>query len=1689
MDNNQGQVDQEIAKLTSVVDKLGREFSILSRNVLTKVAYENTENSSLDHLGQKIVQESRTTKGKIDRLKDNTNTAVAQLKREMDALEKQFKNSKKETDKEDKKRVQELQKELETLEDEILKGNKDSERVKELEKQLSSLETEIGKFNEETQKRDQKESENRSAVFKQMAKQLDGNFESVRGNIGGLYKQATSSMEAIKGQIKNNLSHEAMKQMHKQSMTVLNALEEKGNQSVENKAMEMYHKDTLSSLEKISKQVEESLNNSKETSSTVGEIAGGGKEREKILNSLGENRDMLELNKKTLSDASYQLKEMGKYVDELKELKDVQAEIRRDRDERNIEAVQDKHAREELLHMLMNKIDGIKKGGGPNLDFSKLKGNDKKKGNSFLTDMLSNFLGNRMGTFLTGLLKRWLWAPVMGVLNTLFLDKLKTWFRKQKIGLRKWFRKNFTHPIRDFFKGIKKAVLDKVELFKKGVSEAFTKYVKDPLKNAFTNYIKDPISSAFTKYIKDPIKGAFQTYTGFFGSLWDRAGKAVTGVKNTVGGAVSATTNWVGEKATKVKDVAISGAKWVGKKASDAKKWVGDKALKPFAGYVTKKGPEFLGKALKIAAKPIMALIRPILAAFDISSIASNPELSVKEKKEQIGATVLSASGGALGMLLGQTVGGIITGLAAASSGVGAAIGPYIIPALGILGDILGSWVFGKLAGIGGFGEWVGGGVADLANLDLGGEKEDKKKAKADTSKTPKPKNIPDAVKGKKDGEKKKVKVDTPKSPAIPKTEMPKEDVVKPDTPKPKLPTEVANKTSSKEDVAALEKKKEEQKKLIALTKRDLENLEKRGPVTERSNAVDAHEEQLELVRESLEEREKQLADLEKMSPEEYKKQIEPTKVKPDTPKSPAIPKTEIPKEDVIKVDKPKTPEVPDDTKAMKSMGAIEEKKPTLGGIIKGIGEIKNILYKYLVGKRVEQTRIASPDTNTQQNVPMPKEVAKVEVKKPEQKQIDIEKLTKDFAVLRDKKIKEFRDLATPLYKEMFALNDKEVKTVEDHGRLAELKTKISDLVKPIKILTQKQSGFTAEEMQDFMAKNKVDEVEKESKKEGKQEDNKKQVKEVQEPAKKVAPKETNSLFKDEGEQLARKPIKLKKQVNVAQEELAKKVAPKEAKPKTKTTSIKMLNRNGFKTYYKNGVEVSEEDYRAEKENFLTPAMKEFREKVLKLKTASDAHDRLRLKVEEEYAKRGGGVKEVYDDALGDYNSERSDPKLYAEIVKEMGFDTEKRYSSIDESLQPYYQKIFDSTSNRTIARRRYDNLQRQVSYFLDSDDKPIGEVMDALPRLKDGGYNPSERAMPALLHANETVISDLTSPKGKMQLDSMSQSIADKMNAKQKKGQDYLGEVQQKPEDIIKNIVMPQIAKEKEIIQGYISKDKAIKDAFWKNRKSQSVGINSQNVIKKALPSVEQKERAPSMRMTDEQKLEMYKRKYEEKKAQGSKSGMRYWQRKIKGMEGNIRSKKLKAMPKKAMLMKKPGSVLSDIEKPKSMLSNLMDSVSGGLGSVTSSIGEGITNVKEKVSGAVTGVLGKASPLGGMASSLIGDIIGAQKVKEPTPLIESGKMKESVKPIAQSTIATEQKQTTDTGGAAAAAAVGAATFAIDEKINAIGSMVGQSGVGSQQMMGNIMNTLNMISSKLDQINDKSVYDDRMNKDTEVSYI
>ena len=141
---------------------------------------------------------------------------------------------------------------------------------------------------------------------------------------------------------------------------------------------------------------------------------------------------------------------------------------------------------------------------------------------------------------------------------------------------------------------------------------------------------------------------------------------------------------------------------FAGKAIGSAGKAIGSVAsklnpLKMFTSALRTAGPKVLGS---LAGLPgIGAAIQTAISAYNISEIKSNPDMSIKEKKQAIGKELGAGLGGALGGFGGAVLGTLIP-----IPFAGTALGAFA-------GGMAGNWLGGKLA------EFIGGeGIYDTVS-------------------------------------------------------------------------------------------------------------------------------------------------------------------------------------------------------------------------------------------------------------------------------------------------------------------------------------------------------------------------------------------------------------------------------------------------------------------------------------------------------------------------------------------------------------------------------------------------------------------------------------------------------------------------------------------------------------------------------------------------------------------------------------------------------------------------------------------------------------------------------------------------------------------------------------------------------------------------------------------------------------
>jgi hypothetical protein len=215
-------------------------------------------------------------------------------------------------------------------------------------------------------------------------------------------------------------------------------------------------------------------------------------------------------------------------------------------------------------------------------------------------------------------------------------------------------------------------------------------------------------------------KGAMNLGKSALGGVANLGKSAIGGVTNIGKSAVSGIANSsVAKGAMNIGKSAVSGVANLGKSvlggASQAASGVASTGGGFFSNLAAKAGSalssmnpvkglsSFIGKNAGKVAKSIVsfpglgAVISTVMGAVDIASIKSDPELSVDEKKEKIGRSIVGTLGQALGTIGGGALGTLIP-----------------VPGIGTLvGTLGGGWVGGKLAEM--LADQIGGkGIYDM---------------------------------------------------------------------------------------------------------------------------------------------------------------------------------------------------------------------------------------------------------------------------------------------------------------------------------------------------------------------------------------------------------------------------------------------------------------------------------------------------------------------------------------------------------------------------------------------------------------------------------------------------------------------------------------------------------------------------------------------------------------------------------------------------------------------------------------------------------------------------------------------------------------------------------------------------------------------------------------------------------------
>ena len=176
------------------------------------------------------------------------------------------------------------------------------------------------------------------------------------------------------------------------------------------------------------------------------------------------------------------------------------------------------------------------------------------------------------------------------------------------------------------------------------------------------------------------------------------AGRGLSAAKGAAPSAVKAGGGMLGKLGGWFK----SAKGFAGKAIGSAGKAIGSVAsklnpLKMFTSALKTAGPKVLGS---LAGLPgIGAAIQTAISAYNISEIKTNPDMSIKEKKQAIGKELGAGLGGALGGFGGAALGTLIP-----IPFAGTALGAFA-------GGMAGNWLGGKLA------EFIGGeGIYDTVS-------------------------------------------------------------------------------------------------------------------------------------------------------------------------------------------------------------------------------------------------------------------------------------------------------------------------------------------------------------------------------------------------------------------------------------------------------------------------------------------------------------------------------------------------------------------------------------------------------------------------------------------------------------------------------------------------------------------------------------------------------------------------------------------------------------------------------------------------------------------------------------------------------------------------------------------------------------------------------------------------------------
>ena len=197
---------------------------------------------------------------------------------------------------------------------------------------------------------------------------------------------------------------------------------------------------------------------------------------------------------------------------------------------------------------------------------------------------------------------------------------------------------------------------------------------------------------------RSALGGVSEAASGVAKGAMNLGRSAVSGIANTsvAKGAMNLGKSALGGAGQAASGVASTGGGFFSNLAAKAGSALS--SMNPVKGLSS-----FIGKNAGKVAKSIVsfpglgAVISTVMGAVDIASIKSDPELSVDEKKEKIGRSIVGTLGQALGTIGGGALGTLIP-----------------VPGIGTLvGTLGGGWVGGKLAEM--LADQIGGkGIYDM---------------------------------------------------------------------------------------------------------------------------------------------------------------------------------------------------------------------------------------------------------------------------------------------------------------------------------------------------------------------------------------------------------------------------------------------------------------------------------------------------------------------------------------------------------------------------------------------------------------------------------------------------------------------------------------------------------------------------------------------------------------------------------------------------------------------------------------------------------------------------------------------------------------------------------------------------------------------------------------------------------------